>query len=106
MIALNAETGSTEWETDRPPMDAPTGDQKKAYCTPIVVTDSNGREQLLCMGSQWMVSYNAKRAKSFGVSIMAKDSLLFLAPSSMAMRSTSRPGLANHNSGRQGRWFR
>lgn len=65
VTALNAETGSTEWETDRPPMDAPTGDQKKAYCTPIVVTDSNGREQLLCMGSQWMVSYNAKTGEEF-----------------------------------------
>ncbi|KLU07663.1 serine/threonine protein kinase afsK [Rhodopirellula islandica] len=65
VIALNAKTGSTEWETNRPPMDAPTGDQKKAYCTPIAITDSNGREQLLCMGSQWMVSYNSETGEEF-----------------------------------------
>ncbi|MFG0266402.1 MAG: PQQ-binding-like beta-propeller repeat protein, partial [Rhodopirellula sp. JB055] len=65
VIALNSKTGSTEWETNRPPMDAPTGDQKKAYCTPIVVTDSNGREQVLCMGSQWMVSYDPESGDEF-----------------------------------------
>ncbi|MCC9642583.1 PQQ-binding-like beta-propeller repeat protein [Rhodopirellula sp. JC740] len=65
VAALDLETGSTLWETDRPPMEAPTGDQKKAYCTPIVITDANGREQLLCMGSQWMVSYDAKTGNEF-----------------------------------------
>ena len=58
VAALDKASGETVWETDRPEMDAPTGDQKKAYCTPILITDSRGREQLICMGSQWMVSYH------------------------------------------------
>lgn len=57
VTALDCQTGVTLWESDRPPMDAPSGDQKKAYCTPVAATDSGGREQLLCLGSQWMVSY-------------------------------------------------
>jgi len=65
VTALDVSTGETLWETDRPPIDARDGDQKKAYCTPVVVTDSTGREQLLCMGSQWMVSYDAGTGGEF-----------------------------------------
>lgn len=57
VTALNKATGDTIWEVDRPEMEAPSGDQKKAYCTPVAVTDASGREQLICMASQWMVSY-------------------------------------------------
>ena len=57
VTALDKMTGKTLWEVERPEMDAPDGDQKKSYCTPIVVTDSNGRTQIICMGSQWLVSY-------------------------------------------------
>lgn len=60
VTALNKLTGESVWERDRPEMEAPTGDQKKAYCTPIAITDKQGREQLICMGSQWMVSYDPK----------------------------------------------
>ena len=58
VTALNKMTGETIWETDRPEMRAPSGDQKKAYCTPVAATDKQGRKQLICMGSQWMVSYD------------------------------------------------
>ncbi len=57
VTALNKKTGETTWERDRPEIDAADGEQKKAYCTPIAITDQRGREQLICMGSQWMVSY-------------------------------------------------
>ena len=57
VAALDKLTGETIWETDRPEMDAPTGDQKKAYSTPVRITDPLGRDQLICMSSQWMVSY-------------------------------------------------
>ncbi|MEO1524787.1 MAG: PQQ-binding-like beta-propeller repeat protein [Planctomycetota bacterium] len=57
VTALDKATGSTLWEVERPEMDAPSGDMKKAYCTPIKITDPKGREQLICMGSQWMVAY-------------------------------------------------
>ncbi len=58
VIALDKRSGETVWKTDRPPMRAESGEQKKAYNTPIAVTDKNGREQLVCMGSQWLVSYD------------------------------------------------
>ena len=60
VTALDKTTGKRIWEIDRPEMDAPDGDQKKAFCTPIAITDSKGREQLICMGSQWMVAYDPK----------------------------------------------
>ena len=60
VTALDKSTGETIWEVDRPEMDAPSGDQKKAYCTPIAITDKRGREQLICMASQWMIAYEPK----------------------------------------------
>ena len=57
VTALDKQTGQTVWETDRPELVAPTGDMKKSYCTPIAVTDAAGRRQLICMGAQWLVSY-------------------------------------------------
>ncbi|MEO1614241.1 MAG: PQQ-binding-like beta-propeller repeat protein [Planctomycetota bacterium] len=63
VTALDKYTGKTIWETDRPEMDAPSGDQKKAYCTPIRITDPSGRGQLICMASQWMVSYEPDTGK-------------------------------------------
>ena len=62
VTALNKSTGESIWEVDRPEMDA-TGDQKKAYSTPIAITDQKGREQLICMASQWMVSYSPETGK-------------------------------------------
>jgi outer membrane protein assembly factor BamB len=44
-------------------MEAPDGDHKKAYCTPIAITDKRGREQLICMGSQWIVSHQPETGK-------------------------------------------
>lgn len=63
VAALDKATGETIWETDRPEMEAPTGDQKKSFCTPIAIQDEQGREQLICMGSQWMVSYEPESGK-------------------------------------------
>jgi len=51
VIALNKASGETVWEKDRPEMEAPSGDQKKSYCTPILITDKRGREQLICIAS-------------------------------------------------------
>ena len=58
VTALDKRTGNTLWSIDRPHMDAPDGDHKKAFVTPIAVTDRLGREQLICMGSQWLVAYD------------------------------------------------
>lgn len=58
VTALDTRTGKAVWTTDRPEMRAPKGDQKKSYNTPIVIRDRSGREQLVCMGAQWLVSYD------------------------------------------------
>ncbi|WP_442507347.1 PQQ-binding-like beta-propeller repeat protein [Novipirellula sp. SH528] len=58
VTALDKATGETSWETDRPELEAPSGEMKKSYSTPIAITDKQGREQLICMGSQWIVAYN------------------------------------------------
>lgn len=63
VTALDKYTGETLWEVDRPEMDAPDGDRKKAFDTPIAVTDKSGRKQLICMGSQWLVSYAPETGK-------------------------------------------
>jgi outer membrane protein assembly factor BamB len=60
VAALDKSSGKTVWERDRPPMEAPSGDMKKAYCTPIAIVDAAGREQVICMGSQWIVAYEPK----------------------------------------------
>lgn len=63
VTALDVSTGEEVWKTDRPEMRAETGDQKKAYNTPILVEDKAGRPQLICMGSQWLVSYDPETGK-------------------------------------------
>ncbi|WP_417851902.1 PQQ-binding-like beta-propeller repeat protein [Thalassoglobus sp.] len=60
VMALDKTTGETVWKTDRPEMDAPDGNRKKSFDTPIYVKDRLGREQLICMGSQWVVAYEPK----------------------------------------------
>ncbi len=63
VTALNKLTGTRIWEVDRPEMDAPDGDHKKAFSTPIAITDSKGREQLICMASQWIVAHDPSTGK-------------------------------------------
>jgi outer membrane protein assembly factor BamB len=63
VLALDKTNGKVLWETDRPDMVAPDGDQKKAFCTPIALKDANGRRQLLCMASQFMISYDPSDGK-------------------------------------------
>lgn len=57
VTALDAATGETVWTTDRPAMRAAKGNQKKSYCTPLLLKGPNHREQLICMGAQWLISY-------------------------------------------------
>lgn len=60
VTGLKKQTGETVWETERPEMEAPSGDTKKSYCTPIAVTDKQGRRQIICMGAQWLVAYQPR----------------------------------------------
>lgn len=57
VTALDTKTGKTIWSRDRPEMRAPSGDQRKSYNTPVLVEGPNGRDQIICMGAQWLVSY-------------------------------------------------
>jgi len=63
VTALDKNTGKRVWRTERPEMRAALGDQKKAYCTPIAITTRDGVDQLICMGSQWLVSYEPETGK-------------------------------------------
>jgi outer membrane protein assembly factor BamB len=58
VTALDLGDGKPVWITERPEMRTPTGDQKKSYNTPLAIRDKRGREQLVCMGAQWLVSYD------------------------------------------------
>ncbi len=57
LIALNEVTGETLWRTDRPAIQAIDDSQRRAFSTPIAI-NSNGREQLISLAAQWLVSYN------------------------------------------------
>ena len=37
-------------------MEAETGDRMKSYCTPVVLTDTRGREQIVCVAAQWVTA--------------------------------------------------
>ncbi len=58
VAAVDKNTGKTAWKTDRPPLRAERGEMKKAYCTPVVIPGKGKPDQLICMGSQWLVSYD------------------------------------------------
>ncbi len=62
VTALDIETGETAWLTDRPAMRAAKGDQKKAYNTPVII-EPGGKPQLICMGAQWLISYEPDTGK-------------------------------------------
>jgi len=63
VTALDAATGDPVWSTDRPAMRAETGDQRKSYNTPVLLVGKDGREQLVCLGAQWLVSYEPTTGK-------------------------------------------
>lgn len=63
VTALDTASGKTVWTTERPAMRSPTGDQKKSYNTPIHVKGRDGKDQIVCMGAQWLVSYEPKTGK-------------------------------------------
>jgi outer membrane protein assembly factor BamB len=57
VAALNKQTGELRWKTARPPMEADTPYEKKAYSTPLVV-ESAGQRQAIVPGAQWVCSYD------------------------------------------------
>lgn len=57
VAAVNKNTGRLAWKTGRPPIDAATGNEKKAYSTPLVI-EAAGRWQAIVPGAQWVCSYD------------------------------------------------
>lgn len=56
IVALDKMTGETVWQRDRPPIDTPIHEFRKAFSTPLII-ESQGRTQLVSVGAQWMVAY-------------------------------------------------
>ncbi|QDU90090.1 outer membrane biogenesis protein BamB [Pirellulimonas nuda] len=57
VAALDTATGEIAWKTDRPPIREQNPDQRKSYCTPLIV-DVRGRPQAIIPGAQWLVAYD------------------------------------------------
>lgn len=57
VIALDKLTGHTIWKTPRPPMTTADAKQRRAFCTPLVVS-RGGRDEVIAPGAQWAVSYD------------------------------------------------
>lgn len=62
VCALDTQTGEQVWKTDRPPIRKEDGDQRKAYCTPLVVRAAAG-DEVIIPGAQWVCSYEPKTGK-------------------------------------------
>jgi outer membrane protein assembly factor BamB len=57
IAALDAATGETVWEQDRPAIREENTDHHKAFSTPLLI-DFNGRSQAVIPGAQWFVAYD------------------------------------------------
>lgn len=62
VAALDKKTGQQVWRTDRPPIEASSGNLKKSFVTPLLVNFA-GREQLISPGAHWVVSYDPATGK-------------------------------------------
>ncbi len=62
VLALDKATGDPVWKTDRPPVQAGSGNQKKSFSTPLVV-QAGGRRQLVASGPHWIVAYEPSSGK-------------------------------------------
>ena len=57
VIALDTKTGEQVWKTPRPKMAGTNGDLHKSFTTPLVIQFA-GRDQVVIVGAQWVVSYD------------------------------------------------
>ena len=58
VAALDKNTGKIVWKTDRPPIEAKSGNAKKSFSTPVVV-ETGGRAQIIAPCAHWFVSCDA-----------------------------------------------
>ncbi|MCX6928608.1 MAG: PQQ-binding-like beta-propeller repeat protein [Verrucomicrobia bacterium] len=64
VTALDKKTGQTVWKTDRPPIDTPSTDLRKAFSTPLLI-QSGGHTQMIAPTAHWIVSYDPGTGKEF-----------------------------------------
>jgi outer membrane protein assembly factor BamB len=57
ITAVNAATGETAWERNRPPIREANTDHHKAFTTPLLI-EVKGRPQAVIPGAQWFIAYN------------------------------------------------
>lgn len=57
VTALEKTTGQPVWRTDRPPINASSGNLKKSFVTPLLI-EAAGRTQLVSPGAHWAVAYD------------------------------------------------
>lgn len=57
VIALDKDTGEIAWRKTRPPFRSNDGQHRKAYSTPLLISQ-DGQDQLVVPGAQWIVSYD------------------------------------------------
>ena len=57
VVAIDELTGETKWKANRPAIKAVDDSQRRSFSTPVLV-NSNGRQQLISLAAQWLVSYN------------------------------------------------
>jgi outer membrane protein assembly factor BamB/predicted GH43/DUF377 family glycosyl hydrolase len=57
VTALDKQTGQAVWKTNRPPIRTGSGDLRKSFSTPLLIT-LDGRIQIISSGAHWIVSYD------------------------------------------------
>jgi outer membrane protein assembly factor BamB len=62
VAALDKLTGKQLWRTERPPIEASSGNLKKSFSTPLVI-EPDGQAQLVSTGPHWIVAYQPSSGK-------------------------------------------
>ncbi len=62
ITALDGKSGQTVWKTDRPPINTPTTDLRKAFSSPLLIRTGE-RTQMIAAGPHWIVSYDPLTGK-------------------------------------------
>lgn len=62
IAAVDLATGKEAWKTDRPQINAQSGEFEKAYSTPLLI-EVNGKRQLVIPGAAWIAAYEPATGK-------------------------------------------
>lgn len=64
VTALDKDSGKSVWRTERPPIEASSGNLKKSFVTPLLV-EAAGKQQLIAPGAHWVVSYDPANGQEY-----------------------------------------